>query len=137
MSHVSFAKVALVKNDFELVINKGSADGVLVGDQFTVYRLGEEIIDPDNEQSLGLLEEVLAKVEATHVQEKITTVISIDFDNAPGKTEIKKIAKNNNITFLGVLGGSGPQEITTTVPGEKKRKRITHISKGDFVSKEN
>lgn len=134
MTKLTFAKVALIKDDFNLVINKGSSDGITIGDKFIIYRLGEEIIDPDSGESLGALEEVLAKVEATHVQEKITTAISIDFDSTPAKTEIKKIAKTNNITFIGALAGMGSQEITTTIPGEKQRKIIKNVKKGDLVS---
>lgn len=134
MTSVVFAKVALIKDNYNLVINKGSFDNVSVGDRFTIYRLGEDITDPDTGELLGALEEVLAKVEATHVQDRMTTVISIDFDSTPSKTEIKKIAKGNNITFIGALSGLGSQEITTTIPGEKKRKTISHVKKGDFVS---
>lgn len=137
MTSVSFAKVALVKDDYQLVINKGSFDGVKTGDIFTVYRVGEEITDPETGESLGFLEDILAKVSATHVQEKMTTVISVEFESEPEKTEIKKISKNHSMTFLGALGGAGPQEVTTTIPGERRRKMITHVFKGDSVSKKN
>ncbi|KAA5924029.1 MULTISPECIES: hypothetical protein [unclassified Pantoea] len=135
MTTSSFAKVALIKDDYELVINKGSKDGVKVGDIFTIFRVGNEIIDPESNESLGYLEDVLAKVSATHVQEKMTTVISAEFDSEPGRTEIKKISKSNSMTLLGAISGLGPQEVTTTIPGDKIRKRIVHVHIGDCVSK--
>lgn len=135
MTTSSFAKVALVKDDYALVINKGSRDGVKAGDTFTIFRIGDEIIDPENNESLGYLEEVLAKVSATHVQEKMTTVISVDFDSEPGRTEIKKISKSNTMTLIGAIAGLGPQEVTTTIPGDKRRKRVVNVRIGDCVSK--
>ncbi|MGC9328951.1 MAG: hypothetical protein ACP5I1_15050, partial [Candidatus Hinthialibacter sp.] len=53
----------------------GMEHGVSVGDQFIIYELGGEISDPNSGQSLGKLELVKAKVEAMHVQEKISLVM--------------------------------------------------------------
>jgi len=135
MNNKNFAKVALVKDAFNAVINKGSFDGVSVNDEFVIYRVGQEIIDPESGESLGALEEILAKVKVTHVQEKISTVISNEFIKLPNKTEIKKIVKNSNAGMWGVITGDGAQEITTTTPGELEMKTLDFIKVGDSVGK--
>lgn len=46
------AKVITMKGD-KVYINSGSADGVEVGETFTVFRKGEALIDPDTGLNLG------------------------------------------------------------------------------------
>ncbi|KAA3612655.1 MAG: hypothetical protein DWQ05_18570 [Calditrichaeota bacterium] len=48
-----------------IIINAGSANGVKVGDVFTVYRPGEELIDPDTGLSLGSEEEKVGQIKVT------------------------------------------------------------------------
>jgi len=47
------AKIILVKGDRTIYINAGSQSGLKIGDVLTVYRKGEELIDPDTGLSLG------------------------------------------------------------------------------------
>lgn len=136
MSNKEFAKVALIKNDYELVINKGTLDRVRVGDELTIYRIGQEIKDPDTDVSLGFLENVLAKVMVTHVQEMMATAISNDYDRLPNKSETKKVVKNNMAGVWGAIASLGPSEVTTVTPGEVKRKRLSAVKIGDLVAKE-
>lgn len=69
--------VAKVKNDFSLVINIGSEDGIKKGDKFLVYHVEtEEMKDPITGESLGYLETVRGTGEAVHVQPKMTTIES-------------------------------------------------------------
>lgn len=73
-------------NEHTLVINRGSNDGVELGDEFLVYYVDpEELIDPETGESLGNLEVVRGTAEATHVQPKITTIKSNRFENNSGK----------------------------------------------------
>lgn len=51
-------------------LNMGATKGVQVGDTFTVFALGEEIIDPDTGESLGSEETEVGKVEVVEVKEK-------------------------------------------------------------------
>ncbi len=48
-----------------IIINAGDANGIKVGDILTVYRMGEELIDPDTGLSLGAEEEVVGKIKVT------------------------------------------------------------------------
>ncbi|MCX7123553.1 MAG: hypothetical protein NTV32_07840 [Gammaproteobacteria bacterium] len=67
----------------EVVINKGSLDGIREGQAFLVYVTGEEIFDPDTGKSLGTLEIVRGQGNASHVQETITTIRSRNRDSYP------------------------------------------------------
>ena len=70
-TYVGFGKVAQVAGD-QVYINRGSGDGVSVGDRFSVWRLGEPIIDPDTGQSLGQSEERIGEIEVVSVQAKLS-----------------------------------------------------------------
>jgi len=66
-------KVAKILNTRELVINKGSNDGVKIGMKFDVFDpKGENIIDPDSKEVLGSVLRPKVKVEIVSVQEKVS-----------------------------------------------------------------
>lgn len=72
-------KVARVNVDSgEIIINRGSNNGIKLGERFHVVRLGDEIIDPDNNQSLGQMETLVGRVQVVHVQESMATAVSLD-----------------------------------------------------------
>jgi hypothetical protein len=71
------AKVARVIDNYTLVLNRGSNDGVKVGQRFLIYRIDEEPLwDPDTGESLGELEIVCGVGEITYVQKQNSTVSS-------------------------------------------------------------
>jgi hypothetical protein len=72
----ALATVAKVIGQFDLVINRGREQGVREGAKFLVYGVGEEIVDPETNESLGNLELVRGIGVVTHVQEKISTITS-------------------------------------------------------------
>ncbi len=45
--------VAKVLSDYQLIINAGSNDGVVIGDTFTIIEKGDEVFDPITGESLG------------------------------------------------------------------------------------
>jgi hypothetical protein len=57
-----------ITRDGEVIIDIGSADGVLSGMKVMVYRLGEAIIDPDSGRELGKEFVDVAELEVTDVQ---------------------------------------------------------------------
>lgn len=68
-------KIASVLGPREgVVVNLGTEDGVQQGDSFLLYRLGEEVIDPDSKVSLGRLEVILGRAVVKHVQPKLATL---------------------------------------------------------------
>jgi hypothetical protein len=69
--------VVKVIDDFTVVINKGSVNGIKKGDNFLIYYVEpDELIDPVSGESLGNLEIVRGTGSVTHVQEKMTTIKS-------------------------------------------------------------
>ena len=55
-------------------INIGGSSGVKVGDRFTVFKMGEELIDPDSGAKLGSTEEKIGTAEVVDAQEKFAIV---------------------------------------------------------------
>src|SRR5882672_5460239 len=62
----------------EIVINRGSQNGVKIGDQYLVFGEGPMIQDPDTGKDLGQLELVRGRGEVVHVQEHLATIRSIE-----------------------------------------------------------
>lgn len=62
-------KISKISGDV-VYLNIGANKGVKVGDTFTVYALGEEIVDPDTGESLGAEETEVGKVEVIEVKAK-------------------------------------------------------------------
>ena len=75
------AKVAKVIDEYQIVINKGKNHEIKKGDRFLIYRLDEEINDPDTGESLGVLELIIGKGEVIHVQDSMSTLKSTDKKN--------------------------------------------------------
>ena len=63
-------QITKVPNPYTVVINRGDIHGVEEDMRFIIYRIGDDIIDPETGDSLGELEYVKAKVKITYVAEK-------------------------------------------------------------------
>jgi len=120
-------KVIKIIDDYKLVINKGSKDGVKNLHKFIILEKGEELFDPDTSESLGYLEIPKLKMKVIHVQEKISILesdeINITFEE---KIKIRKAAIKKNLATLNVLealyGFNKEEEIIEKIP---RRKKIT------------
>ena len=64
-------RIVKILDETRMIANLGTQNGVSTGDRFVIYEPGEEIVDPENGESLGKLELVKAEVEAAHVQDRI------------------------------------------------------------------
>jgi curli biogenesis system outer membrane secretion channel CsgG len=73
VADVIFPAKVLLKRDKEITINRGEGGGLVVGDTFNVFALGEELIDPDTKESLGREEAKVGKVKITQVNPKTST----------------------------------------------------------------
>ena len=115
-------KVAKVRDEYCLVINKGSNDGIKVGQRFLIYSLGEEIVDPDTQKSLGQLEIVKGTGKVTHLQPTMATIQS-DMRTSPSKI-IRRIKKKDPFGLGALSSVFGTDEVveealpTETVPFE-------------------
>lgn len=88
MSKAEIAKVAHVPSSTSVIINKGRNQGISVGDRFLVFYMGDEIFDPDTKESLGRVEVVRGRAQATHVQDSISTLESNETISVSGPRKI-------------------------------------------------
>lgn len=93
MGNILTGKVIKVIDEYKLVINRGSNDGVTMGDRYLIYRLGEQMFDPDTHEDLGTLEIVCGEGKPEHIQEKFTTIV----------TSMQSIKKSKTVVKHGVL----------------------------------
>lgn len=71
-------------------INLGANAGLSAGDEFEVYRKGEELIDPETGLSLGAEEEKVGKIVITEVQDKYS-IGTVQSGNVKAKDFLKKL----------------------------------------------
>lgn len=69
-------RIAMVKEN-DIFINCGRTEGILEGDQFSVYKPGEAIIDPETGLNLGSENTLIGKIEVVKVEEKYSKVIPV------------------------------------------------------------
>lgn len=82
------ATVAKVIDDYKLVINRGSENGIKEGQRMLVYCVSDEDIkDPETGESLGFLELVRGTGKIIFIQEKMSIIES---------DKVKRIPPKNN-----------------------------------------
>jgi curli biogenesis system outer membrane secretion channel CsgG len=64
------ARIVKVVNDSELLISGGEKTGIASGDVFTIYSVGENLVDPATGEQLGSELEKKGTVKVTKVEEK-------------------------------------------------------------------
>ena len=122
-------KVAKVVDEFTLVINFGSEEGIRVGERFLVFAVGDEIFDPDTKQTLGQLEIVKGTGKVIHVQAHMSTVVS-DMTSPPGRTIRKPGVGFDALKAFAVLE---MREIEEVLPPEPKP--FSSPARGDLVKR--
>ena len=95
----SETKIIKIINDSLVVLNKGSKDGVKIGDKYYLYYLGEEdIIDSDTGHNYGKIEYVIGKGTITHVQGNMSQLESITKEVKNNK---KIVRTNSPLMIMG------------------------------------
>jgi len=125
------AKVAHVLDEYKVVINRGSDQGVKIGDTYLVYTIGPDIIDPETKESLGPLEIVRGRTVVRHVQEKLSTLETTEVDEIPGRRKIIKRDGNSGVLAASLGFGMGSRE--EIEEGPERSKRPLDASQGDFA----
>lgn len=83
-------RVVSIISPYKVVINVGSDNGIRLGQKVLVFGLSSDTIkDPDTNEDLGKIEIVRGRGRVTHVQEKISTVESIE-QETNGRRVVKK-----------------------------------------------
>lgn len=94
----AIAKIAKVLDDFRVVINVGSVDGVKLGQKFRIYKVGEEIVDPDTGEGLGQIEHIKGFGEVLHVQDRISTLQTTEKYEVQRKNGLALMFQNVEVT---------------------------------------
>ena len=113
------ATVIKVIDNYKLVINKGSLDGIKIGQRFVVYEETDELLqDPETLEALGYLEIPKGTGKISYVKEKWATIIS-DKTKA-SRQRITKRTKTipSYATITGVLNPSTEVEEVVETPEE-------------------
>lgn len=84
------ATVVKIIDEYKVVINRGIRDGIKNGQRFLVYKVDDqELVDPDTGENLGQLEIIRGIGKVVHLQEKLATIESAEYDR-PRKTVIRR-----------------------------------------------
>lgn len=118
-------KVIKVIDNYTVVINVGTNDKITDSYEFLLYELGEELFDPDTNESLGQLEVVKGTAMPIHIQDKITTIKSNKYKYDSEKKKI--ITRGNGLASM----FAGVEEIIE--PGEKVLQPFDSPEVSDFV----
>lgn len=109
-AYEGMARVLHVTDEYTVTINKGKADEVEVGDKFLIFDLGPELKDPDTDESLGRLEIVRGRAKVIHLQERISTLRTIETESIPGtKKIVRRQRGGRGLLALQGLYGDGPE----------------------------
>lgn len=110
--------VVKIIDDYKLIINKGRNQGVKDGQRYLIYEIGEEIIDPNTNKSLGKLEIIKGTGKVVHTQNNMAT-ISSDMKTQP----LRSITKKRRGSLYDPLQSLGkffePDETIELLPAEK------------------
>ncbi|MBN1222402.1 MAG: hypothetical protein JXB23_04095 [Candidatus Aminicenantes bacterium] len=82
-------RVIKIEGD-QVWINLGASSGVKAGDEFDVYRKGEELVDPETGLSLGAEEEMVGKIVISEVKAKYS-IATVESGSVLAKDYLKKI----------------------------------------------
>ncbi len=121
-------KTVSMEHYYGIVINRGERDGISSGDRFLIYEAGEELFDPDTQESLGKLEIVKGIAKPKHIQESVTTLIP---DEYLPSTQIKKRLIPKGVGVLYPPLTHQEEEIIESLPPEPISFRDVKV--GDLV----
>ena len=95
-------RVVEVLDEYRIVINRGSDDGIKDGYRFIIYDLGNEIFDPDTGESLGRIENVQGIGKVTHLQPKIATLTSDQYIQDKPTVTTKRTSSDTTQHYTGL-----------------------------------
>ena len=124
----SFGSVVMVQDPFHVVINRGAAHGIKMGERFLIYSLGQEVQDPETGESLGRVEVVRGIGKVVHIQEKMAMLESDLFQ--PAARTVRRTVRSGKGYMADLLGGVETVEETGGTPTPRP---LVEVSRGDHV----
>lgn len=131
MTERYFGRVVATPDEYTVVINRGEEHEVKEGQKFLVVGQGDVIIDPETNEELEKLELVRGRVSVEHIQQKVSTLKSCEYETTEDVKEIKKVTSRGRMDMF------GPQDTVTEsiTPGEKYLRELNGAQVGDYVIK--
>lgn len=120
-------KVIKIIDEYSLVINRGSEHDIRINSKFLIFGTGERLVDPDTGEDLGTLEIVRGRARVIHVQAKMSTLTSDEFEITPGK---KRTIKRQGGAFLMLSNQPQVEEVTE---GEERNEVAIRATTGDYA----
>ena len=114
-------KVARLLNSRELIINRGSEDGVEDGMRFEIIDEFDEIRDPDTKEILGGIKRVKVRVKVSDVQERLAIARTYETYKTPDTSMLTfgLPDPSRTITRVKTLSSTcGPQIVPSHEAGE-------------------
>ena len=108
--------IAKVIDDTNVVLNIGSNENISINDRFLIYKIGEEIFDPDTKELLGNFEIVKGYGKVTHIQ---NTMCTLTFDKIKREQSRKIITTQKSNGLLSQYFETNPKELVEEIPGEE------------------
>ena len=129
MSNLTGAVVRVIKDDIQVVIDKGSCDGVELGQRFLIYGIDPEpIIHPITGENLGSLEIVRGTGKVVHVQEGLATNESDKFSTP--KKKVSTIINHSPFTDK-----FGTKERSEEIIEDSEQLPFEYPAVGDFAKR--
>lgn len=123
-----FKVAKILDDDMKLVINAGTNEKIKEGYRFLIYSLGEDVLDPDTQKSLGPLEIIKGTGVVVHVQEQICTIESdMEIKGRTIQTKVKPPA------WMGPSSIFGERERTEIRQEDPMEKPFENPEVGDFA----
>lgn len=76
-------KVVKIIDEYRLIVNAGTENGIEVGTVFEVVSPGDEVVDPDTGEVLGQIDSVKALLKVEHIYEKMSECVNASSPPAP------------------------------------------------------
>jgi hypothetical protein len=127
-SYGEMAKVIRRLDAFKFVISRGSDAGVKVGDTYLMFRLGDNLNDPDTGEDLGPLEIVVGRAKVSHVQPRISTLESVEVTVVPGQRKIVRREPNRYESLF-----SNAPRVEEIEEGSQRKLASIDVAPGDFA----
>lgn len=100
-------KVAKILNPRELIINRGSEDGVKDQMKFEVVEESQEILDPDTNEVLGSIRRVKVRVKVVEIHPRLAIARTYETFEAPNFAEaIASVMSPRTVTQVKTISTS-------------------------------
>lgn len=129
-------KVVNIIDKYTIAANVGTQNNITLGMEFLIVGIGEEIFDPDTKESLGQLEKIRGRAKIIHVQDKLSTLKSIEYTKNPDTKQITKEIRKPYpalATVASLLGGESETITESIISKPPVLKELSGVKIGDKI----